>query len=160
MSLARPINMIVHGRAKNAEQLADLEQQLAKAAALQRNVPFTIHYADSEKREYELKLELRKDRDLLAEYCVLTGWARITIIGNKRKIHLVLNEDDHSIDSQARTSKKAKQEQKRDGKEKKEKKEKEKKKQKETKDRSKLSSVSEGSESASGDDDDYDASSS
>ena len=78
----------------------------------------------------------------------------------KRKIHQVLNEDDHSIDSQAQTSKKAKKEQKRDGKEKKEKKEKEKKKQKETKDRSKLSSVSEGSESASGDDDDYDASSS
>ena len=60
-----------------------MTEQLAIAETLQRNVPFTIHWAADDKSEETLKLS-REELETLAEYCGLTGWQRICLVGHKR----------------------------------------------------------------------------
>ena len=63
---------------------ASLKEQLARAEALQRNVPFTMYWAADDKREDDLKLSLRENLGILAGYCGLTLWHRLSIVGAKR----------------------------------------------------------------------------
>ena len=66
------------------ERLAPLKQQWALARTLQRNVVFSFRFAETEDDLFNLSVSLREELPTLSEYCGLTGWDRIMLIGMKR----------------------------------------------------------------------------
>ena len=66
------------------EKIASYEKQLAKARRLARNVPIVIFYCETDQAAHDKALSKREEVELFKEYCSLTGWQRIVIIGNKR----------------------------------------------------------------------------
>ena len=49
-----------------------------------RNVPISIFSCDTDEAARDKALSNREEVELFREYCSLTGWQRIVIIGNKR----------------------------------------------------------------------------
>ena len=66
------------------EKIESYEQQLEKARRLARNVPVSIVYCDSDEAARDKALSKREEVELFREYCSLTGWQRLVIIGTKR----------------------------------------------------------------------------
>ncbi len=58
--------------------------QLEKARRLQRNVPLTLIYAATDREASDLALSLREEMDTFAEFCGLSMWNRLLVIGGRR----------------------------------------------------------------------------
>ena len=69
---------------KLSQVITECEEQLDKARLLQRNVPFSLIYVASQEAREKEALSLREDTELFREYCGLSGWNKILVIGRKR----------------------------------------------------------------------------
>ena len=66
------------------EKITSDERQLEKARRLARNVHIAIFYCESDKSTLDKALSKREEIELFREYCGLTGWQRVVVIGTKR----------------------------------------------------------------------------
>ncbi len=59
-------------------------EAIKSARRLQRNVPFVFHYCASDQEVQETCANLREEVETLYEYCGITGWNKIALIGHTR----------------------------------------------------------------------------
>ena len=60
------------------------DEQLQKARLLVRNVIFSLIIVDSEEARLTRALTLREQLETFREFCGLTGWQKVMIIGQRR----------------------------------------------------------------------------